>query len=73
MRAAAAAVLVIGLGTGALISWNTWQPRAAPPPQAVSQADPLAPYSVDYLTDAPDGSLAQSYLALVSSPAQEGK
>jgi len=72
MRAAAAAVLVIGLGTGALIGWNTWQAPAAPPTQAVSQVDPLAPYSLDYLTDAPDGSLAQSYLALVSS-AQEGK
>jgi anti-sigma factor RsiW len=73
MHAAAAAVLVIGLGTGALISWNTWQAPAAPPAQAASQTDPLASYNVDYLTDAPDGSLAQTYLALVSTPAQEGK
>jgi anti-sigma factor RsiW len=73
IRAAAAAVLVIGLGTGALISWNTWQAPAAPPAQAASQTDPLASYNVDYLTDAPDGSLAQTYLALVSTPAQEGK
>jgi len=73
IRAAAAAVLVIGLGTGALISWNTWQAPAAPPTQAASQTDPLASYNVDYLTDAPDGSLAQTYLALVSTPAQEGK
>jgi anti-sigma factor RsiW len=73
VRAAAAAVLVIGLASGALMGWNTWRPLAAPPTQAVSQANPLAPYNVDYLTDAPDGSLAQSYLALVSSPAQEGK
>ena len=71
VRAAAAAVLVFGLGTGALISWSTWQPSAAPPVQA-SQTDLLASYNVDYLTDAPNGSLAQTYLALVSS-AQEGK
>jgi len=71
MHAAAAAVLVFGLGTGALISWSTWQPSAAPPVQA-SQTDLLASYNVDYLTDAPNGSLAQTYLALVSS-AQEGK
>jgi len=56
-----------------LISWNTWQAPAAPPAQAASQTDPLASYNVDYLTDAPDGSLAQTYLALVSTPAQEGK
>jgi anti-sigma factor RsiW len=72
MQAAAAAVLVIGLATGLLIGWNTWQAPAAPPAQAASQTDPLASYNVDYLTDAPDGSLAQTYLALVSS-AQEGK
>jgi len=73
MRAGAAAVLVIGLATGVLIGWNTWQASAAPPAQAAAQADPLASYNVDYLTDAPNGSLAQTYLALVSTPAQEGK
>ena len=72
MRAAAAAVLVIGLATGVLMGWNTWQAPATPPPQ-VSLVDPLAPYNVVYLTDAPDGSLAQGYLALVSGAAQEGK
>jgi anti-sigma factor RsiW len=73
MRAAAAAVLVIGLATGVLMGWNTLQAPAISPTQAVSQANPLAPYNVDYLTEAPDGSLAQTYLALVSSPAPEGK
>jgi anti-sigma factor RsiW len=73
VRAAAAAVLVVGLASGVLMGWSTWQTPAAPPTQAVSQADPLASYNVDYLTDAPDGSLAQTYLTLVSSPAQEGK
>jgi anti-sigma factor RsiW len=74
MHAAAAAVLVIGLATGVLMGWSTWQaPAATSPAQVASQADPLGPYNVDYLTDAPDGSLAQTYLVLVSSPAQEGK
>jgi len=73
VRAAAAAVLVIGLGAGTVLSWDTWQAQAAPPAQAASQTDPLASYNVDYLTDAPDGSLAQTYLAMVSSSSQEGK
>ena len=73
MHAVATAVLAIGLATGALMGWNTWQASAVSPAQTVSQADPLASYNVDYLTDAPDGSLAGSYLALVSSPTPEGK
>jgi hypothetical protein len=32
------------------------------------QADPLAVYNLDYLGDAPEGSLADSYLALASNP-----
>ena len=73
VRAAAAAVLVIGLAAGSLLGWSTLQAPAAPPAQAVSQADLLSSYGADYLTDAPDGSLAQSYMALVSGPAQEGR
>jgi len=73
MHAAAAAVLVIGLAVGLLMSWTTLPAGQAAPGQATVQADPLAPYNVDYLTDAPDGSLAQTYLALVSTPAGEGK
>lgn len=73
MHAAAAAVLVIGLATGVLMGWSTWQSSAASPTQAALQANPLVPYNVDYLTDAPDGSLAQTYLTLVSNPAQEGR
>jgi anti-sigma factor RsiW len=72
VRAAAAAVLVIGLASGVLMGWSTWQAQAAPPTQTAVQPDPLASYNVGYLTDAPEGSLAQTYLALVSS-AQEGK
>ena len=72
VRAAAAAVLVIGLASGVLMGWSTWQAQAARPAQTALQADPLASYNVGYLTDAPEGSLAQTYLALVSS-AQEGK
>jgi anti-sigma factor RsiW len=70
MRAVATAVLVIGLAAGAVLSWNTWQTPTTPTAQTAPQSDPLAPYNVDYLTDAPDGSLAQTYLALVSGPTQ---
>jgi anti-sigma factor RsiW len=73
MRAAAAAVLVGGLAGGVLMGRSTWQTPAGSPAQRALPADPLAPYNVDYLTDAPDGSLAEGYLSLVSSPAQEGK
>jgi anti-sigma factor RsiW len=73
MRAAAAVVLVIGLTTGVLMGRNTWQAPTTPPAPTIAHPDPLAQYNVDYLTEAPDGSLAQSYLALVSGPAQEGK
>jgi anti-sigma factor RsiW len=73
MHAAAAAVLVIGLAVGLLMGWTTLPAGQAPPAQATVQADPLDAYNLDYLGDAPSGSLADGYLALVSSPAQEGK
>jgi len=73
MRAAAAAVLVVGLATGVLMGWDTGQAAAAQPAPLVSQSDPLAVYNMDYLTDAPNGSLAESYLALVSDSNGRGR
>ena len=73
MHAAAAVVLVIGLAVGLAMGWTTLPANQAPPAQATVQADPLDAYNLDYLGDAPSGSLADGYLALVSSPAQEGK
>ena len=71
MRVAAAAILIVGLGLGILMGHGAW--RGPSPAKAVAQADPLAIYNLDYLTDAPNGSLAQSYLALVSGQDGQGR
>jgi anti-sigma factor RsiW len=73
MHAAAAAVLVIGLAVGLLMGWTTLLARQAPPAQAAAPADPLDAYNLDYLGDAPSGSLADSYLALISGRNGEGQ
>jgi hypothetical protein len=73
MRAAAAAMLVVGLLAGLAMGWNTVQaPAAKPSAQAAPQGDPLAGYNLDYLGDAPSGSLADGYMALLSGLNGEG-
>lgn len=73
MRGAAAAVLVVGflggwmMGRDAVRAPGTRTAVVAPP------ADPLDGYNLDYLGDAPEGSLANSYLALVSSRDGKGR
>ena len=64
VRAAAAVVLVLGLAMGILMGRGVWQ--SPTPATANSASDPLAAYNVDYLTDTPSGSLAESYLSLTS-------
>ena len=73
MQAAAAAVLLVGLGAGLLMGW-TFDPAVMSPGNAeiTSQADTLDTYQFEYLGDAPGGSLAGSYLALVSTDDGEG-
>ena len=66
---AAAAVLVIGLAIGVLMGWDTWQ---SPSIQSIGKSqmakvEPTSIYNLDYLTDAPKGSLADAYLTLVSA------
>lgn len=66
---AVAAVLLMGLAIGALMGRDTWQ---SPGIQSVgdsqmAQVEPTAIYNLDYLTDAPRGSLADAYLTLVSA------
>jgi len=66
IHVAAAAVLVVGLALGLAMGWTTLSAPRTAPTQEVAQADPLDAYNVDYLGDAPAGSLADSYLSLVS-------
>lgn len=71
MRAAAAAVLAVGLGVGAMMGWT-----AASMPgrsQATGQADPIDTYQIESLGEAPEGSLASSYLTLVSTTNEGGR
>lgn len=72
-RATAAAALALALISGLAAGWRSAQlfpdkNFASPSPKA----NPLAGYSLDYLADVPEGSLAASYLALVGSRNGEG-
>lgn len=65
MRVAAVAMLMLGLCLGALMSLGlSGDPGRRPGLQA---ADPDAVYGLDYLSDAPAGSLADAYLRLASA------
>ena len=62
-RRAAAAVLVFGLALGAVMGWDlNRNGRNSLPPSG--KPDALAAYNLDYLGDAPAGSLAQVVMAL---------
>ena len=65
MRVAAAAMLMLGLGLGALMGMDLL--RGSPTPSDVAAADPAAVYGLDYLSDAPGGSLADAYITLAST------
>ena len=65
-RTVAVATLAVALVSGLAVGWNTAQRSPGRDSGSASSAGPLAGYSLDYLSDAPDGSLAASYLALVS-------
>ncbi len=71
MHAAAAAVLIVGLTVGAVMGWASAPPIA--PAETAAQTDPVDAYQVDFLGEAPAGSLADSYLALVSGRNGEGQ
>lgn len=65
-QTAAAAVLIIGLTIGVLVGRDIWQ---SPSIQSggksqMAQTEPTDIYNLDYLTDAPRGSLADAYLTL---------
>jgi anti-sigma factor RsiW len=68
-RIAAAAALVLGIGLGALMARDVT--RASP--MTSSAANPNAVYRLDFLSDAPEGSLVDAYLALASGASGGGK
>jgi hypothetical protein len=69
LRAAVAAGVVVALGIGVLIGRDMWRGQKPPEPQPaqVTEADPVRLYRVDYLAEAPEGSLAGAYVSLVSA------
>ncbi len=64
MQAAAVGVLIVGLSLGFTLGKSTAK-STEPKATIASQADPLEVYRLDYFGDAPSGSLADSYLALI--------
>ena len=71
-KAAQAVALAGGLLIGVLMGQQTWRSAHPPIDQQAGPPDPVAVYQLDYLTDAPGGSLAQSYLTLTSAPNHNG-
>lgn len=71
-QAAQAAVLAGGLLLGVVMGQQAWQSVHPAGTQQTSQADPLAVFELDYLSDAPGGSLAESYLTLTTASNHNG-
>ncbi len=71
-KAAQAAALAGGLLIGLFMGQQTWRSAHPSLPQQTMHADPVAVYQLDYLTDAPGGSLAQSFLSLTGTPSHDG-
>lgn len=67
MRAEAAAMLAASLLIGVFMGQQTWYSVHPSTPQQAIQADPLAAYAFDYLSDAPGDSLAGAYLSLTAA------
>jgi anti-sigma factor RsiW len=72
MRVAGAATLAAGLLFGILMGQQTWQSLHAENRRQDAQTDLSAIYELDYLTDAPNGSLANTYFSLMQSPENDG-
>jgi anti-sigma factor RsiW len=68
LRLAVAAALILGLVTG------LWMGKdfTVDPTPAADEPGPSALYNLDFLTDAPSGSLAQAYLTLTSTSNNNG-
>ena len=61
-----------GLLIGVLLGQQTWRSAHRPIVPPGAEANPLAVYELDYLTDAPGGSLAQSFLSLTNASNHHG-
>ncbi len=64
MQAAAVGVLVIGLSLGRILGKSV-ATSPEPATATMTQTEPIDIYQLDYLEEAPSGSLADSYLALI--------
>jgi anti-sigma factor RsiW len=71
-KAAQAVALAGGILIGILMGQQAWQSAHSSIPRQTAEPDPVAVYQLDYLTDAPGGSLAESYLALTRAPHENG-
>ena len=71
-KATQAVAIAGGLLIGVLMGQQTWRSAYSSIAQQAAQPDPVAVYQLDYLTDAPDGSLVQSYLALTNAQNHNG-
>ncbi len=70
--AARAAVLAAGLLVGVAMGQQTWQSVHAAGMRQTCPGDSLANYAMDSMSDAPGGSLAESYLALTTTSNDAG-
>ena len=71
MHAAAAAVLIVGLSVGVVPTRRSSDLAARA--ETAAEVDPVDVYQIDYLGEAPSGSLADSYLTLVSTTNEGGR
>jgi len=74
-RLAAMVAVIVGLGFGIFLGQDMWQAPAMQPVANAQnrQADPVRVYNLDYLTEAPGGSLEQVFVAMVSAQNREGE
>lgn len=71
-KAVQAVAIAGGLLVGILMGQQTWRSAHAPIRPRTVEPDALSVYELDYLTDAPGGSLVQSYLSLTKAPHHHG-
>jgi anti-sigma factor RsiW len=66
LRTATVGAVVVALGAGALIGRDMWRFERPAEQARLAVADPVRIYRIDYLGEAPSGSLAGAYVSLLS-------